>query len=102
MQDSCFWLNQINKQRDSSIGDLANTVRSVLFDCSEDKLPYLNEQLLKIDFKTANSFHLISVLRALRPYRFKIENWEKTLEGTRTMLEAENLDPGKLLKGLEV
>ena len=101
LYDVClFIVKQINKMKESDVGHVANSIRSAFLQLNRDGEQSVNAALNLIDFAQANDFHLVGVLRALRPARHKLGNWKYALTQCRRLLASKDLDADSILEGL--
>ena len=97
-----IWISQINSMRTHEVGQIANSIRSVLRQHAQPGgARSIEEDFTRIDFSTANDFHLVAVLRALRPHRKELDNWQTVLRNAHEMLLSKKLNADQILKGLD-
>jgi hypothetical protein len=96
-----LWVRQVNRMRTHEVGEVANSIKSVMREFAESGAYAVDASIARVDFGAANDFHLVAVLRALRPHREQLKSWRHAVEKTRQLLAKKELPVDRILRGLD-
>lgn len=99
-----LWVKQVNEMQTRRVGEIANSVKSILLQLQNNGPEAVTEAFKKIDFKEANDYHLVAVLRAISSSRSKFDNWSDLIKECRALLKLKNINEDNIndiLQGLD-
>lgn len=100
-RESPKWVKHLNTTISRDVGDIANTISSVLREVRKNGLMGVDRALTQVDFQKADSLHLVGMLRALKEFKNDLRNWTITVEQVRIKLSNAGLKVDKLMRGLD-